>query len=283
MLTDYRTVFEKVESALVQAAAQNAPEENVRANLARFKYIETKIFSDDDYFRVLIYVPFYSGFRAETVNQRISVIQKYFSDYSTVSGYDDGVARKILDDPQMIRHSGKVYASIENAQTFRSIVNQYGSFQTFIDSFTPKASFDNLMRLRQELRSRFRYLGKTTVYHFLTDIGMPVLKPDRVIRRIFFRLGLIDSEDETEELLLRAVIQGHQFSQATGHPMRYIDIVFVTYGQVKSEDFGIERGICLKDNPQCSLCGVTEDCRYFAGELSGSINQDLYKWDGSRR
>src|SRR5947209_588372 len=32
-------------------------------------------------------------------------------------------------------------------------------------------------------------------YHFLTDIDMPVLKPDRVISRIFSGLGLIDNEN----------------------------------------------------------------------------------------
>lgn len=267
MLTDYKSVFEKVEAALIRAGAQNIPEGIVRSKLDTFKTVETKQFTDDDYFRVLIYVPFYSGFRAETVTNRMGAILRYFSSYKAVANYDDAMVRKILNDPQMIRHSVKVNASIENARTFGNIVDQFGSFEAFVDSFSPKASFDNLMRLRQNLRLHFRYISQITSFHFLTDIGMPVLKPDRVIRRIFYRLGLIESEEETEVFLLNAVAEGHKFVQVTGLPIRYIDIIFVAYGQVKSEEFGIEHGICLKDNPNCNLCDVTGYCHYFSGEL----------------
>jgi DNA-3-methyladenine glycosylase I len=172
----------------------------------------------------------------------------------------------------MIRHKGKIQASVDNAQAFKAVVDQYGSFQKYVDSFSPKASFENLMRLRRDLRRRFRYLGKITAYHFLTDIGMPVLKPDKVIRRIFYRLGLIESEGESEEQLLKVIFQGQKFAQETGHPIRYIDIVFVAYGReglVKSGDIGIERGICLEDDPQCSICGVNKYCDYFAASRMG--------------
>ena len=92
------------------------------------------------------------------------------------------------------------------------------------------------------------------MYHFLTDIGMPVLKPDRVICRIFQRLGLIENEQQ----LLKTVIQGRKFAGATCYPIRYIDIVFVAYGQVQSLEFGMEKGICLKKKPLCNLCGAKD-------------------------
>jgi DNA-3-methyladenine glycosylase I len=266
-MTDYQTIFNKVESTLIRVGSQNIPQEIVRKNLDEFKKIASKKFTNTDYFQVLIYVPFYSGFKADTVNNRMDTIRKYFSDYKIVAGYDLKKISEILGDSQMIRHKGKIQASVDNARTFKAIIEQYGSFQTYIDSFAPKASFENLMRLRQDLRRRFRYLGKITVYHFLTDIGMPVLKPDRVIRRIFCRLGLVESEGESEEQLLKAVSQGHKFAQETGYPIRYIDIIFVAYGQVQSEGFGIEQGICLKDDPQCNICGVSQYCNYFAQKV----------------
>ncbi|WP_094226858.1 hypothetical protein [Methanolobus psychrotolerans] len=64
----------------------------------------------------------------------------------------------------------------------------------------------------------------------MTEIGLPVLKPDRVITRIFKRIGLIESEDQ----LLKTVIHGRKFSQETGLPIRYIDIIFAIYGQMVS-------------------------------------------------
>jgi len=116
------------------------------------------------------------------------------------------------------------------------------------------------MLLKEELEYRFAGLGPITTYHVLTDIGLRVIKPDRVICRIFKRLGLIESEEQ----LLKTVIQGRKFADATGLPIRYIDIVFVSYGQVQSQEFGLSRGICLEKNPLCSACGATAHCRYFA-------------------
>lgn len=125
--------------------------------------------------------------------------------------------------------------------------------------FSPQTSFENVMMLKDEIENRFYRIGKITVFHFLTDIGMPVLKPDRVICRIFKRLDLIESREN----ILEAVIQGRKFAEATGHPIRYIDIVFVAYGQVQSKEFGIERGICLEEKPSCILCNAKHFCNYY--------------------
>ena len=259
-MRDYRAIFDGVESTLISVGSRNLPEEKIRARLDKFKEFEGRIFTDAEYYWTLVCVIFYSGFRATTVGGKLDVIQGRFPDYETAAGYGDDEVSRILSDPEMIRNRRKVQACVDNARTFKSIVNQYGSFQGYVDSFSPAESFEDLMLLKEELEYRFKGLGRVTTYHFLTDIGLPVLKPDRVICRIFHRLGLIESKKQ----LLKAVIQGRKFAQATGHPVRYVDIVFVAYGQMESKGFGIERGICLEENPACSLCGVTSYCQYHA-------------------
>jgi DNA-3-methyladenine glycosylase I len=152
----------------------------------------------------------------------------------------------------------------------KAIIEQHGSFANYVKSFAPLESFENLLLFKEELEGRFAYLGGTTVYHMLADIGMPVLKPDRVICRIFKRLGLIEAESQ----LLKTVLQGRKFAEATGLPIRYIDIVFVTYGQLRSVEFGIDRGICL-NKPRCAECGLRQSCNWFklhadtADEIAG--------------
>jgi DNA-3-methyladenine glycosylase I len=168
----------------------------------------------------------------------------------------------------MIHHKGKIQGCIENARAVRAVVAEYGSFKEYVESFSPRSSLDNLMRLRKDLKTRFAYLGSITSYHFLTDIGMPVLKPDRVIRRIFSRLGLVEDASETEQRLSDVVRKGNEFAQATGHPIRYIDIVFVAYGQVKGE-VGLAQGICLEKQPRCSICGATGYCQYLLSPTAG--------------
>ncbi|MCP4542067.1 MAG: DNA-3-methyladenine glycosylase I [Chloroflexi bacterium] len=256
----YRAIFNKIESSLIRVGSDNLPKDEIQARLDEYKKTETKTFTDADCYRILVHVIFYSGFKAATVTAKLPVIDQHFPDYNTVAGYTDSDTGQILTDPQMIKNKRKIQACVQNAQTFRRIVHEHGSFQAYIASFSPRESFENLLLLKEELQYHFSGLGEITTYHVLTDIGLPVLKPDRVITRIFHRLGLVESEKQ----LLKAVIQGRKFARATGHPIRYIDIVFVAYGQVQSTEFGLKRGICLKNNPACLLCGVQIYCQYFA-------------------
>ncbi|MGB4843601.1 MAG: DNA-3-methyladenine glycosylase I, partial [Ferruginibacter sp.] len=210
--------------------------------------------TDDEYFQILKLIVFYSGFKAETVTNKLDIINSHLPDYKTISLFGKEQIESMLADKKMIKNKLKIGAIVKNAKTFKSIISQYGSFHNYISKFNPATSFENLMLLKEELEYRFAFLGGITVYHFLTDIGLPVLKPDRVLTRIFKRLNLIEDERQ----LLKTVLQGLKFAEATGKPIRYIDIIFVTYGQQ-----GIN-GICLSKNPKCSLCGLANQCPYYA-------------------
>jgi DNA-3-methyladenine glycosylase I len=226
----------------------------------RFKAFETKIRSDDEYFEMLTMIVFYSGFKAATVENKEKIILSHFPKYTLVTEYSEADIQRIMSDSKMIKNERKIKACISNARTFRRIIQHYGSFLEYLNVYNAKDSFENLIELKNELEYRFDYLGGTTVFHFLTDLGYNVLKPDRVISRIFKRLGLIDDERK----LLQTVEQGREFAKHTGYPIRYIDIIFVKLGQMgKSEMFGLEEGICLEKSPKCMVCLLKEYCNYY--------------------
>jgi len=268
--TDYKAIFEGVESALIRVGNQDGRAEDMNRRLERFKSMATRTFTDADYFQKMVHIVFYAGFKAARVEQKRSTIDGHLPDHRTVASYGSEEVRIMLADPAMIRNKAKIQACIDNARTFKALVDQNGSFQSYVDSFSPKLSFANLMRLREDLIERFAFISKITAYHFLTDIGMDVLKPDRVISRIFSRLELIDGDGKgtTEDDLSQVVDTGRRLAQATQQPIRYVDIVFVSYGQMKSEGIGVEQGICLEKDPRCNLCAVTNYCRYFAQKQS---------------
>jgi DNA-3-methyladenine glycosylase I len=208
-----------------------------------------------------VHITCYSGFRAATVEAKLDTIDKWFPDYETVSQYGPDQIDRISADPQMIGNERKLKACIDNAKSFAAVVERNGSFQAYLDSFQPRTSFANLLRLRSDLMSRFAFLGRVTSLHFLMELAFPVLKPDRVVTRIFHRLGFLADESFDEESLHQAIRVGQKFAEATGHPIRYVDIVFVAYGQVRA-DSSLQQGICLKDNPRCTICGVRSYCTY---------------------
>lgn len=108
----------------------------------------------------------------------------------------------------------------------------------------------------EEDLKRFKGLGRITAYHFMTDIGLEVIKPDRVLVRIFTRMGLLKDTDDS----FCAIEIGRQFSKATNLPIRYIDIIFVLYGQLNVPKI---KCICSEKHPHCEICGARMFCAYF--------------------
>jgi DNA-3-methyladenine glycosylase I len=256
-MIDFKSIFERAAISLRRHSSFTDADFDLK--YGHYKTFEDKTRSDQEIYRLLVMIIFYSGFRASTVEACEHIILKHFPDYNIVSTYTEKEIKAILADQRMIRNQRKIKSCIKNARTFKIIVNEYGSFQAYLASFNAKDSFENLLLLKEEQEFKFQYLGGTTVYHFLTDLGFNVLKPDRVIARIFQRLGLIENEKQ----LLKAVIIGRKFASATGFPIRYIDVIFVKYGQQgKSEEFGLSNGICLNNNPSCHICGLETFCQY---------------------
>ena len=150
--TDYRRIFEGVESTLIRIGNQRCQRRDMQKRLDKYKMVSTTPFTDADYFRKIVHIVFFSGFRAETVERKLPVIDTFLSDYNVVADYGATDIRGMLDHPNMIHHRRKIQACINNARTFRSIVTKNGSFQNFIDAFNPRESFENLMKLRVSVR-----------------------------------------------------------------------------------------------------------------------------------
>ncbi len=259
-MTNYEELFESIEKSLFAEGSKILPLKQIQERLRIFKHFETRELSDSDYYQILVNIVFYSGFKAATVSSKLETIHKHLGDFEIVADYEDQDIERILTDKNMIRHSGKIKACVKNARAFRDIIRKHGSFQNYIEEFNGKESEDGFVQLKEELKEVFSWLADVTVYHFLMDIGFQVLKPDRVICRIFERLGLI----ENRKRINQAILQGKKFAQATGHPIRYIDIIFVAYGQDKSIEFGITNGICSEKNPLCHLCQAKSFCNYYS-------------------
>ncbi len=271
-MNDYKKVFEVFEHRLLEYGSLHKERSSIQNELNKYKSFESRELSDNEYYEILIFVAFYSGFKAATVTSKSDVIKKHFPSLEVVADYGDTEIKAILNDPNMIKNKNKIAACVKNSKTFKKIIGQFGSFKSYIESFSARDSFENLILLKEELEARFSYLGRITVYHFLTDIGMPILKPDRVICRIFECLGLIENSGQ----LLKTIIHGRKFAEVTKLPIRYIDIIFVAYGQAASSEFGIDKGICLKE-PRCEICDARSFCKDYGlrNKSSRLINSPL--------
>lgn len=254
-MVDYKNIFNAAYNSL-QAQSFFTPEK-FKDSFSEFENMRLKTMSDDAIYKKMVQVVFYSGMRAETVTSKMNGIDRWFADFRIAKDYKDKDVKNILKDREILRNERKIHACIHNAKVFHDIISEYGSFNKLLKSFGNLDLDENSSHLIKYLRKSFKYLGKITVYHFLMDLGLNFVKPDRVLCRIFNRLNLIPSISSYDE-----VIQvGRKFAEVTGYLIRLIDIVFVFYGQEGQKiNHGLKEGICLEKNPKCNICGMYEYC-----------------------
>jgi len=148
--------------------------------------------TDKDIFSTLVSIIFFAGMKARTVEERLPAILEKLGDPDTVSKYGENDIQKLLLDESIIRREGKIRGCVYNAKMFKRIVEKYGSFSSYLDSFG--LDVEDLSNVRRKLipaLRKFKYLGDVAVCHFLMDLGFGVMKPDRTICWLFYRLGWI--------------------------------------------------------------------------------------------
>lgn len=224
-----------------------------RDKLARFHNAASERF-----FRELVGVVFYSGFRAETVTSKMKTIQEYLGDYKKVAAFTEEDISHILSADNMIKNRKKIWACVHNARAFLELDRKYGSFREYLLSISNKFPDDpkNIPELLEQLKEKFEYVGPRTSRHFLMIMGFPMVKPDVIVMRVLFRLGLLPSE--TAEYIAEASKICLEIAELADIPPEFIDELLVKIGQSE----GVQ--LCKKYNPTCEECGLRALCNYKA-------------------
>ena len=110
-------------------------------------------------------------------------------DHLKVAAYDEGDVERLLADAGIVRHRGKIEASINNARAMIDLVEAEGSLYEFVAQYRPEEStrpvpltWDALCEmsitpeskaLSKELKKRgWSFVGPTTVYAFMQAMGL---------------------------------------------------------------------------------------------------------------
>ena len=189
----------------------------------------------------------FSGIRNGIIEERWNAISDAFSnfDFHKVAEYDKKKVQELMENQAIIRHEGKIKATISNAKEMVEIVRQYGSFKNYLNSFS---SIDDLIEKLQGYYGGFKGIGERNVYEFLKEISIQTVKPDRQLQKLFLRLGLIDEEAKLEEI----VEIGKTMAKEVKERPCTIDWLLWRFG---SE-------VCKTKSPMCYKCSLAESCSY---------------------
>jgi DNA-3-methyladenine glycosylase I len=104
-----------------------------------------------------------------------------------IARYTPAKLRKLLADPGIIRHKGKIDASVSNARAFLALVEREGSFAKFLWSFVggkpkknrpkslkdvPTKSPESDAMAKALQKAGFKFAGSTICYAFMQASGM---------------------------------------------------------------------------------------------------------------
>lgn len=198
---------------------------NIEDELDDYRKVDYKSWSDDKFVSVMARTVFTAGFRDKTVENRWPAITKAFSNFNIhkVARYTEKDVQKLLSNPKIIKNKSKIRAVIANAKKMEEIIKKHGSFANYISSFS--SSPDNLI---EELRKiKFKWICEVGIYEFVKEMGFPFIKPDRQIRKVFLRLGLINKKANLKEI----VDIGQAMAEAVNERPCVVDCVLWYFGQ----------------------------------------------------
>lgn len=147
------------------------------------------VYDDATIFEFLVLESFQAGLSWITILRKRENFRKAFDDfdYKKIALYSDEKVEELLQDSGIVRNRLKVLATVNNAQRFMEIQQEFGTFSKYIWSFVGHQPIVNAFEsikevpatteisdaLSKDLKKRgFKFLGSTVIYAHMQATGM---------------------------------------------------------------------------------------------------------------
>ena len=146
-------------------------------------------FDDRHLFEMLTLEGAQAGLSWTTILRKRENYRKAFAgfDPARVARFDASRVERLLQDPGIVRHRGKIESTVANAKAVLAVQREFGSLSDYLWNFVDGQPIQNRWktlsdlpaetaesrRMSRELKKRgFRFLGPTTCYAFMQAVGM---------------------------------------------------------------------------------------------------------------
>ena len=140
-------------------------------------------YDDDILFEMLILELFQAGLSWITILKKREAFKEAFDnfDIDKIMKYDENKVNELLENENIIRNKLKINATVNNAQVFREIQKEYGSFSKYIWSHTEGKIIKAEYKTKSELSTKIskdlkkkgmKFVGPTIIYSYLESIGI---------------------------------------------------------------------------------------------------------------
>ena len=145
------------------------------------------VHDDTALFEKLCLEGFQAGLAWITILRKRDAFREVFAGFApdVVARFGEADVDRLLDDARIVRHRGKIEATIHNARRYPELVAETGSLAAHVWSFAPAvhprpttlaevpATTPGSTALSRDLKRRgWRFVGPTTCYAFLQSMGI---------------------------------------------------------------------------------------------------------------
>lgn len=141
-------------------------------------------YDDKHLFEMIVLESFHCGLSWLLILNKREAFRLAFDDFDPyrIKDYSENKIEELLKDKSIVRHQGKIRATISNAASFIKVQEEFGSFSNYIWSFTKgKILYGDGTKTKDELSDRvskdlkkrgFKFMGSVTTYSYLEAIGV---------------------------------------------------------------------------------------------------------------
>ena len=244
----YQTMNHKLKSIQKDDEFEKLIQERLTKSIERL--------NDQEIFELMCRSIFNGGFNSSILSDSWSKLQGEFNEFDVieVNNFKNLTMQQFFERFQSFKNYGKIIACIQNAKVFMEIQKEHDDFSRYLKDFN---DFEGIVK---DLKSKFKYLGSATVYEFLREIGYDSAKPDVHLRRIMYRLGLLENDKDNHTNRSKIHETSKKIALAVGTKVSVVDAVFWLYGSGSTEY--VQYGICTNNKPKCNECELKTMCKY---------------------
>lgn len=126
--------------------------------------------SDEGYFENMCRVIFQEGLNWRVIDNKWPTTKKAFENFNInkIACFNASDVERLMKDEGIVRNRSKIEAIIYNAQGFKALREQFGSFQAYLESLDKSNNYDAVVK---DLTSKFKHLGPPSASLFLYTVG----------------------------------------------------------------------------------------------------------------
>ena len=147
------------------------------------------VHDDRTLFEYLSLESFQAGLSWLTILKKRENFRRAFSGFDplVIASFGEEKVENLMADSSLIRNRLKILSVIQNASSLANVVNEFGSFNAYIWSFTDGAQIQGKWnstsevpstspisdKMSQDLKRRgFKFVGSTICYSFMQAVGL---------------------------------------------------------------------------------------------------------------